>query len=219
MSWGHPYIALDVDRYSFVAKMAVAVVPIAVGLSTLVEGLAGSLAPYVAPPGALGFFAAAFWLYDTKLWRWRPFGIKLSSIPDLSGHWTGTVTLCEPAPGAEPHEILDCFLDIRQSWTRILIEFGSPKNVSRSVSAVVTVHHQNEIKALLQYHYYVEWEDPTLNHGGSQRLSPDRSWDKSSNINRLAGEFFTDKNFREHGELAICRSTEVTAAKPAHAMT
>lgn len=70
-----------------VAAPATAVVPITVGLNALAENPIGSLAPYIAPPGAFALFGAAFWVYDEKLWRGLPFGLELSSIPDLSRQW------------------------------------------------------------------------------------------------------------------------------------
>lgn len=194
---GHPYIAVGVDRHKLVAKVAIAAVPAAAGLNVLATRFAGDAALVAASPSAILVFGIAFWLYDSRLWRASPLGVRLSRIPDLAGTWVGTVTLRSPDCPEEGHEAITCEMHISQSWSHMSILFETDRNYSQSLSAVVAPSGSGF--AGVHYHYRVSWKDASQsNHTGFQELTPHlNDW------KHLRGQFFTDRHFRRFGEVDI----------------
>jgi hypothetical protein len=202
---GHPYIALGTDRYRLIARIALSAVPVAAAINVLATRVAGELGTIVAAPSAIALFSAAFWLYDTRLWRLPPLD-RLTRIPDLAGRWSGTVTLRAPGQPLDEHEAIECRVQIQQTWSHISIRFSTDRNASESLSAVLVPVGQGYVG--LHYHYKVRWKDPSQSdHHGFQSLTPelDDSARSAQAWDHLRGDFYTDRHFLQYGELDLRR--------------
>jgi hypothetical protein len=190
---GHLYVVPSLDRNRLVARLAVAAVPAAAGLSALAKQVTGGPVNVIGSSSALLLFAAAFLVFDRWLWHRR----MLSTVPNLAGSWHGSLTIRAPGQPIDAHVSLPCTVKIEQTWSRIAVTLTTDRNQSRSTSAVLDIDAQS-----LEFSYRVDWRDASQSdHIGYQRLiAVQGDWDT------LRGPWFTDRQFQHFGELEITRT-------------
>ena len=146
-------------------------------------------------PAVLGFFGAYWSLYDRRGWRWRPFGMPLSRVPDLNGDWKGVVSSSHKL-----EEDLPATLTIRQTHSRIVAELRTLDSQSTSLMAAVgqtpsgrvylNYSYINQPRALVPVGMHV--------HRGIVGLEMDGS-------GVLEGDYSTDWHRNNHGRLRFTR--------------
>ena len=86
---------------------------------------------WLSVPSFGGFYAALYWIFDNRLWRWplwRKMG--LLNVPDLNGKWAGTV---ESSYGnGSKHQVA---ISISQRWSKLLVSLATSSKASSRVMA------------------------------------------------------------------------------------
>jgi hypothetical protein len=154
-------------------------------------------------------FTVLFQLYDTVLWRRRPLGLRLSSIPDLNGTYTGRVTIRHGKESKEER----CWLRISQTWTRISVEFHTP--LTWSLSSMAVIDKDNPYVRGIRYEYHVAPRDGAMRtgddpgrHSGLSEMRLERCRGKRV----LRGEFYNNFLYNRHGEYAVRLRKPIEAA-------
>lgn len=214
----HDYVTTFVGRVRTTAILAL----VAGGLALLVAWALNKLnvePPFwLAPPGALGAFGFAFFVYDRWLWRLRlPFGLHLSAIPDLNGYWQGQIDIRadrgaegENEDGIEKHH---CIVRIRQRWATISVSFETKFTRSRSLMA--SFGPPEDPHGGLVYEYDVapkagvETGESIGRHFGVARMQPEGDGWK-----QLVGEFFNDRSYQRWGVYELIRQGSTRPAAP-----
>jgi hypothetical protein len=187
-------------------------------------GLVGALGAVVAvlqfpswDPELAGFVGAGLGcslslplvsLYDRWAWRWSALGLpRLSKIPDLVGEWEGWIDVQQGVEGEKTPEKYLCRVCIRQTWSRISIEFIT--EATESWSVMTTLNQRR-----LHYEYFVlPRPDPPPGsslsdakpHYGMVRLTPHPPPSRRSPCNELHGHWFNDRDWLRWGEIRLSR--------------
>lgn len=147
--------------------------------------------------GAISFFsvfALLELLFEKYAWRLLTYFPSLGII-DFSGVWKGSLQLGinETQYPAE--------INIRQTWSRILISFEGDDASGRSFSAAVNIDRLGEGEIELVYNYYARSKltKPRnhFDHYGTAMLRMNGS-DK-----RISGEYFTEKSRNSFGTMSL----------------
>ncbi len=200
----HEYVSTYVERHKWVASLTLAAVAASFGIGALFHHL--DLPTAVAPPTALTLFSAIFALFNLFLWRLAIRGHTIGRIPDLRGKWEGKIDIREGRDG-DPSEKIPCTVEIKQTWTRISIEFKtkSPHN-THSNSVMASLGPRS--KGGFHYEYDVDTdhgtkrgESPTAKaerHYGTAHLAPvDDTW------KAMTGKFYNDEAFQRWGNYEL----------------
>jgi hypothetical protein len=199
----HEYVSTYVDRRKWVGALAVAAVAASFGIGALFHHFGLSIV--VAPPTALTLFSAIFALFNHFLWRLAIRGHTLGRIPDLRGDWEGAINIRVGQKG-KPSEQIPCMVKVKQTWSRISIEFSTTDTHSKSVMASLGPRGEGG----LRYEYHVEPSNgaksdgsPTANvknHYGTAHLKPvDDAW------KAMTGKFYNDEGFQRWGKYELTR--------------
>jgi hypothetical protein len=198
----HEYVSTYVERLKWVASLTLAAVAASFGIGALFHHL--DLPTAVAPPTALTLFSAIFALFDLLLWRLAIGRHTLGRIPDLHGTWQGTIDIREGRDG-DPSEKIPCTVEIKQTWSRISIEFETENTHSNSVMASLRPRNEGG----LHYEYDVDTDrgakrgSPTADaerHYGTAHLLPvDGTWKE------MSGKFYNDEAFQRWGKYKLTR--------------
>jgi hypothetical protein len=199
-----------VERPRIIFWIAIVSIGLTLAIKGLISQLGDPISSYLAPPGAMAIFAVVFGAYNYSAWRWEVFGRRLSPypIPNLNGYWRGAIDIRPSQPGKKraklghgsAHESISCTINIRQTWTRISIEFDT--DFTHSSSLMATLNAKEGSHGGLRYEYDVMPKAGTLppdgvdlhRHFGVARLRPtDRHWSE------LSGEFYNDRSYPRWG--------------------
>lgn len=183
------------------AYIHVALAAAAVGLYWLITFL--PLPPFAAvgPVTAFSLFAILEFVFDR--WGWRVLGrIPGLGVDDFSGTYVGT--LC--AGDGTEHKAT---YKIKQTWSRIEIDFESEGATSKSFSAAVIKDRLQNGQVELVYNYYVHGRrtGPAVlaAHYGTAMLKLVRGGQ------RLEGDYFTEQDRNSFGSVQMVR-TQAQAA-------
>lgn len=194
----HVYSIDSTERRRLPVIFALLAVIAAIALSRLLKDFGVNFPDWISAPDALVFYGLFYAAFDRFVWRWsliRKLGI--AKVPDLSGEWRGQVASANSnAPGfGTPKEIT---LNIRQSWTEILIKGETAQSTSRSLSGHMLVSDDY----VVGYEYLNEpragTPDTMHAHRGSARLSFDGK-------DSLVGEYYTGRDRQNFGTLNLKR--------------
>lgn len=158
-------------------------------------------------PSTAALFSALFAVYDRYAWRWRVFGKQLSTVPVLDGFWAGTVVLRSELLTEESAQTLPCHVHIKQTWTKMRIEFET--EFTTSCSWMAALNEPGHGPGGLRYEYQVTPKPgyslpEVINiHSGTAYLLP-----KRSDWTELAGEFYNGPGYQRYGEYTLARLTE-----------
>jgi len=199
----HEYVSTYVERHKWVASLTLAAVAASFGIGALFHHL--DLPTTIAPPTALTLFGAIFALFNLFLWRLAIRGHTLGRIPNLRGTWQGTIDIRKGRYG-DPSEKIPCTVEIKQTWSRISIEFRTENTHSSSVMASLRPWS----KGGLHYEYDVDTDrgakrgqSPTARaerHYGTAHLLPvDDTWEA------MTGKFYNDEAFQRWGNYELTR--------------
>lgn len=128
--------------YAIDSRERVLVVRILFMASAILSGVATLLIPsdlipmqWLLPiPSIALVFGVSYWGFDNWLWRWRFLRtMRLVSVPNLRGEWTGTVTGSHS--GFEKNQQVT--VTIEQTWTKLAVRLNAAESRSWSVTASV----------------------------------------------------------------------------------
>jgi hypothetical protein len=195
----HPY-AIDTDEHRNVLVILIAGSILAAWLLTKELTIAGIAIPWwVDAPSVLGFFGIFYKAFDKGIWHLRILRpIKLVKTPNLQGRWKGSVTSSYDSYKTK-HDVA---VEIRQTWTRIMITLTTTTSTSHSLTASITTQESNQT---LTYEYLNEpkptAEDGMHTHRGTAILT---LVDKEK---KLEGQYYSGRDRQNHGTLLLRRST------------
>lgn len=163
----------------FLAAAVWAVVALAMGLDLDQS--------WVKPMGIVtSVVVIALLAFDTVLWKWIP--LRITKVPDLSGTWHATLTSNHPGVSGQP-TVLDCFLIVRQTYSKIHVEMLFPKSESVSTSASL-VHTDGTTELWYSYRseaHALDRDDNPPHKGGVQlRIA-------TNGVVKMAGSYWTDR--------------------------
>lgn len=123
----HSYASDSPDRT--VVPWVIAVIAVAVAYAYFLASsfFEFSLPWWMEAPSILGVYGVGHWLYDTVLWKKTLFGVRLSQVPNCNGTWYGPIHSSHNG-GSQGKGMIT----IRQTWSKILIEFESTTSSSLS---------------------------------------------------------------------------------------
>ena len=149
---------------------------------------------------AVAWFLLLYWLADNCLWRLPflhlPF---LFQLPDLNGEWKGDLQ----SSWTGFSEDKPCTLTVRQTWTRIHVDFSLDEQTSGSFSIAASVLLDYQGQVTLRYDFINNPAEPyrgTLDtHGGTTQLFllPDGFQRK------LEGRYYTDRIQQTRGTIVV----------------
>lgn len=157
-------------------------------------------------------FSAVYMLFATKLWNrsWMPsFAV---AVPDLTGHWEGTIQTsfegeieeeylaADGGDGGEGryHE-MEATLDIQQSWRKIAITFETGRSTSYSTGA--SFQMEEALQPRLSYLFQNEGPSPEEQSESEGRYTGAAEFRVKERDGEtvLEGEYYTGPA-REHSE-------------------
>ena len=154
------------------------------------------LVNWLQPPSSMALFGLLYTAFDKWVWRLRvlrTFGIV--RVPDLNGEWQGK--------GLSSFDNEEFLVNVRitQTWTKLAVVVETDTSRSRSMGAWFSVQQP---APSLTYEYH---NDPKP-VSSAQTMSPHRGtallWIKD-NGSVMEGEYYTDGNRREFGELHLTK--------------
>ena len=154
---------------------------------------------WLSVPSFGGFYAALYWIFDNRLWRWRLWRMMgLLNVPDLNGRWAGIV---ESSYGnGSRHEVA---ISISQRWSKLLVSFETEYSLSYSISANLKVADVTTPE--LSYLYINEPKasapDTMSIHRGTTTLQVKESV--------LEGDYYTGRGRMTFGSMRLNRTKDV----------
>jgi hypothetical protein len=193
----HEYVCPPASRVKVVFWIAIASVAVSIGVGAALKAVSFVPPEFAAPPAVATVFAILFAIYDRWVWRLKPFGKRVSKIPDLRGDWHGTIDIREGDKSATG--TYECQASIRQTWNRIAIEFKT--DFSKSHSTLASLTTDGSAPAALRYEYDVSTisgaklpTDWGTRHYGVAHLNPaEPEWSK------LEGKYYNDDDYQRWG--------------------
>lgn len=186
----HEYVAEPGrPRHRVVWYLAGISVAISAGIGALFHVL--HVPTFIAPPAGTAVFGVLFLLFDKFIWRLGSRTRNVSGIPNLRGTWKGGIDVRDTCKPDEPPTGQDCTVKIKQTWTRISIDFKTNATKSSSVMASFGSTDQGN----LHYEYDVEpLEREPVRHCGTAHLEP-----ASTDWSYLSGKFYNDEQHQRWG--------------------
>lgn len=164
-----------------------------------------SLPFYVSAPSSGLFFSLIFAVYDRFLWRAHWLGLRFSRVADLNGDYVGYIVI-QAGRRAQETDRMPCRMRIRQSWSKISIDFETAFSRSRSsMAAIDDGESLHPHISGLRYYYHVEPKAENSikgmgGHSGLARLTPQNaSWSV------LDGDWFSDRGYHRFGPIHLER--------------
>ncbi len=199
--------------YAIDSRERVLVVRILFMASALVAGIATMLIPsdlipmrWLLPiPSIALVFGVSYWAFDNWLWRWRFLRtMRLISVPDLRGAWTGTVA--SSYTGFETDQPVT--ITIEQTWTKLAVRLNAAESRSWSVTASVLTNAPEGL--VLTYLFDNEPKPEAVKT--MQRFRGTTVLVRTDS-DRLEGHYYTGRGRATHGSLRLRRRK---AAGPAN---
>ena len=193
----HPYSTDATRPVRVMLLLAVVAILLAYLLDRSVVALRVRPPWWLDTPAVLGFYGLCWRLYDERLWRLGPVSRTLSSVPNLAGYWTGTITSSYSGLGPLPASLM-----VYQTSSRLLIELETATSKSRSTMAAII----SERGARSTLHYAFANMPRTLNkktmlpHCGTAKLT------LSADGSHLYGDYETDRFRKTSGRLEFHRT-------------
>ena len=193
----HDY-AIDSRERVFVARLLFMA-------SALVSGVGAMLIPadvvpmrWLLPlPSIALVFGVSYWAFDNWLWRWRFLRtLRLISVPDLRGAWTGTVA--SSYTGFEIDQPVT--VTIEQTWTKLAVRLNAAESRSWSVTASVLTHAPEGLVLT-----YLFDNDPKAEAVSTMQRFRGTTVLVGTAPDRLEGYYYTGRGRETHGSLKLRR--------------
>ena len=203
----HLYASDSPDRTIVPWIIAAIAVAVAYAYFIISSHFEFSLPWWMEAPSILGVYGIGRWLYNTVLWKKILFGFHLSQIPNCNGTWYGPIHSSHN--GGSQREGM---ITIRQTWSKILIEFES--STSSSLSRMASFNITPGPSHGLIYEYTSDprsHADPAMHaHRGLAFLKLSQRGDC------LEGDYYTGRDRGTQGSIKMHRvSDEVLDRKDA----
>ncbi len=195
----HDYQTALCNRTRIIASMMTVSVIFFLAVGGLLQMAGVSNLPFwLSAPPAAAVFGVMIAIYDKYVWRWSILGHRLSAIPIVAGHWTGTVTLMSDTKPISSEGSLRCIVLIRQTWSKIEICFETRETISHSCMGSLNDRGRNP--SGLHYEFLVEPRvgraRPNMEvHWGTAHLEP-----SGGDWLHLDGAFYNGKGYQRFGE-------------------
>ena len=191
--------------YAIDSRERVLVVRILFMTSALLSGIAAALIPsdllqmrWLLPiPSIALVFGVSYWAFDNWLWRWQfPSVLRLISVPDLRGAWTGTIASSyTDFKRAQPVTVT-----IEQTWTKMVVRLNAAESRSWSLTASVLTNAPEGLVLTYLFDNEPEAEsDRTMERFRGTTVLVRTATD------RLEGYYYTGRGRGTHGSLKLRR--------------
>ena len=142
-------------------------------------------------------FGVSYWAFDNWIWRWRFLRVlRLVSVPDLRGTWTGTVA--SSYTGFEKAQPVT--VTIEQTWTKIVVRLNAAESRSWSLTASILTNSPEGLVLTYLFDNQPEAES-------ARTMERFRGTTVLARIaaDRLEGSYYTGRGRGTHGSLKLCR--------------
>ena len=191
--------------YAIDSRERVFVVRILFMASALVAGVSVALIPsdllptrWLLPiPSIALVFGVSYWAFDNWLWRWQVLRVlRLISVPDLRGTWTGTVA----SSYTEFQKAQPVTVTIEQTWTKIVVRLNSAESRSWSLTASILTNSPEGLVLTYLFDNQPEAES-------ARTMERFRGTTVLAHVatDRLEGHYYTGRGRGTHGSLRLCR--------------
>ena len=173
--------------------------------SALVSGIAAVLIPsdlltmrWLLPiPSIALVFGASYWAFDNWLWRWQFLRVlRLISVPDLRGTWTGTVA--SSYSGFEKDQ--EVTVSIEQTWTKMAVRLNAAESRSWSVTASVLTNAPEGLVLT-----YLFDNEPKSESVSTMQRFRGTTFLVNAEPGLLEGYYYTGRGRETHGSLKLRR--------------
>jgi hypothetical protein len=158
---------------------------------------------WLTPPiDTMAFYGLFYELFDEWIWKWRLLHkLHIVKVPNLSGIWTGQVQPTSTGGiSAGLTTKADLTIEIRQTWTTIMIIGNASLSESHSLSASLITGGE----PILSYEYLNEPRSSAPStmhaHRGIARLIVNEMQ------SRLEGEYYSGRDRQNIGAIVLRRS-------------
>ena len=173
--------------------------------SALVSGIAAVLIPadflpmrWLLPiPSIALVFGVSYWAFDNWVWRWRFLRLlRLISVPDLRGEWTGTVA-SSYTDFETPQSVT---VAIEQTWTKMAVGLNAAESRSWSITASVLTNSPEGLVLT-----YLFDNDPEAESADTMQRFRGTTVLVRTAIDQLEGYYYTGRGRETHGSLKLRR--------------
>lgn len=191
--------------YAIDSRERVLVVRILFMASALVSGIAAVLIPsdllpmrWLLPiPSIALVFGVSYWAFDNWLWRWWFLRfLRLVSLPDLRGEWTGTIA----SSYTDFEDTQSVTVAIEQTWTKIAVRLNAAESRSWSLTASILTNAPEGLVLTYLFDNQPEAEsDETMERFRGTTVLLRTAADQ------LEGYYYTGRGRTTHGSINLCR--------------
>jgi len=190
----HSYASDSIDRWIAPWGIAIGAIAVAYVYYALSSGYQFSLPWWCETPSIMLTYGLFHWIYDYRLWKGRFLGLRLSQIPNCNGTWHGEVNSSYDGKTA-----IEGILLVKQTWTKIALEFRTASSTSYSRMASLNVTPGASQGLIYEY-----TNDPRADaketmhaHRGFSflKLSQDGNW--------LEGDYYTGRDRTSFGTIRL----------------
>jgi len=191
--------------YAIDSRERVLVVRILFMASALVSGIAALLIPsdllpmrWLLPiPSIALVFGVSYWAFDNWLWRLRFLRVlRLISVPDLRGAWTGTVA----SSYTDFERQQPVTVTIEQTWTKMVVRLNAAESRSWSLTASILTNSPEGLVLTYLFDNQPEAEaDRTMQRFRGTTVLVSVAAD------RLEGHYYTGRGRGTHGSIKLLR--------------
>ena len=191
--------------YAIDSRERVFVVRILFMASALVSAVAAVLIPsdltairWLLPiPSIALVFGVSYWAFDNWLWRWQFLRVmRLISVPDLRGTWTGTIASSYSA--FEKNQQVT--VTIEQTWTKMVERLNAAESRSWSITASVLTNAPEGLVLT-----YLFDNEPKAESIGTMQRFRGTTVLVSAAPDRLEGHYYTGRGRGTHGSIKLRR--------------
>ena len=191
--------------YTIDSRERVFVVRILFMASALVSGIAAVLIPsdllpmrWLLPiPSIALVFGVSCWAFDNWLWRWGFLRVvRLISVPDLRGTWTGTVA--SSYTGFEKTQPVT--VTIEQTRTKLAVRLNAAESRSWSITASILTNSPEGLVLT-----YLFDNDPQAESAITMQRFRGMTVLVRTPADQLEGYYYTGRGRETYGSIRLCR--------------
>ena len=191
--------------YAIDSRERVFVVRILFMASAIASGIAPALIPsdllpirWLLPiPSIALVFGVSYWAFDNWLWRWQFLRVmRLISVPDLRGTWTGTIASSYSAFEKNPQVTVT----IEQTWTKMVVRLNAAESRSWSITASVLTNAPEGLVLT-----YLFDNEPKAESISSMQRFRGTTVLVNAEPGLLEGHYYTGRGRETHGSLELRR--------------
>ncbi len=194
----HPYARNCPHQIKLVAVIAIASVSITALMGSAVSWYQSSLGISIGSASTLAVFGGLWWLFDTKLWRWK-WARQFLLVPDLNGTWQCAGKTIIKAGEAKNLD-WEATIQVVQSWSRLIVVLKTSQSQSISIAASLIKIPGMGYRLIYHYDNTPKAEEAELaRHSGLTDLVFDED------VETAEGQYFTDRDRLTFGSMKLTR--------------